>query len=118
MNMSRLARLAKAYLFSIVIWSALSLLTGWNYLIFDKAANLHSTLSAMMLLAEGRGLAYALLTPPVFYLVKRFSPFKGVRLRYFVFCTLGAIPYLLIYSCVRWAICPPWNPNLGSFVSR
>jgi two-component system, LytTR family, sensor kinase len=118
MDSSKLRHVAKAYLLSIGIWSALSLLTGWNYLIFDKAANLASNLSDMMLLAEGRGLAYALLTPPVFFLVKRYSPVAGLRVRYLFVCVLGAAPYLVLCASVRWVICPPWNPNLGMFISR
>jgi hypothetical protein len=56
MERRKLRQIAQAYLLSIGIWSALSLLTGWNYLIFDQSANLRSTLSEMLLLAEARGL--------------------------------------------------------------
>jgi two-component system, LytTR family, sensor kinase len=118
MNWIGIGRIAKAYLYSIGIWSALSLLTGWNYLIFDQNANLRSNLTDMMLLAEGRGLSYALLTPPVFYLVQRYTSGGGLRVRYLIGYILGAFPFLVLDACIRWVICPPWNPTLGSFVSR
>ncbi|MGA3046707.1 MAG: histidine kinase [Terracidiphilus sp.] len=118
MNWNCIGQIAKAYLYSIGIWSALSMLTGWNYLIFDQNANLHSTLSQMMLLAEGRGLSYALLTPPIFYVVQRYTSGRGIRIRHLVWYILGSFPYVVFDACIRWVICPPWNPVMGSFVSR
>jgi hypothetical protein len=41
-----------AYLISIGIWAALSLMKGWQYLIFDWSVNIHSTPGQMLLLAE------------------------------------------------------------------
>jgi hypothetical protein len=118
MSLSKTARIARAYLYSIGIWSALSLLTGWNYLIFDHNANLRSNLTDMMLLAEGRGLSYALLTPPIFYIVRRYTSDTGLRFRYLIGYVLGAIPYVVLDSCTRWVICPPWDPTNGRFISR
>jgi hypothetical protein len=118
MNWSRIARIARAYLYSIAIWSALSLLTGWNYLVFDQNANLHSTLQEMMVLAEARGLSYALLTPPVFFLVERFTSRTGLRFQSLLVYFAGAGPFVVLDACIRWVICPPWNPTLGSFMSR
>src|SRR5580692_7442521 len=111
-------RVARIYLISICIWSALSLLTGWNYLIFDHSVNIHSTLGEMLYLAEARGLAYALLTPLIFYIVGHFSAGTGKRLRYFLIYGLGAAPFTVIYACIRWIILPPWNPVLERFVPR
>jgi two-component system, LytTR family, sensor kinase len=111
-------KIARAYLLSIGIWSALSLLTGWQYLIFDQSANLHSTLAEMLLLAESRGLAFALLTPPIFYLVWRYAPEVHHRLQYLFVCCLGVGPYIAVYACVRWVIFPLWNPAEHRFVTR
>jgi hypothetical protein len=66
-------QVVRAYLLSIGIWTTFSLLTGWNYVIFDRTAKLHSTLGDMILLAEARGLAFAILTPPIFYIVGHYS---------------------------------------------
>jgi two-component system LytT family sensor kinase len=112
------ARIARAYLLSIAIWSALSLLTGWNYLIFDQTANLRSSLRDMMILAEARGLAYALLTPPMFFIVAHFSFGPGSRWRSLLAYVIGAAPFMLICSEIHWLICPPWNPTEAHFVTR
>ena len=118
MERRKLRQIAKAYLLSIGIWSALSLLTGWNYLIFDQSANLRSTLSEMLLLAEARGLTYALLTPPIFYLVRHFASSARRRVRYLLGYCIGAVPFMVVYACVRWIIFPSWSPDLQRFVSR
>jgi two-component system, LytTR family, sensor kinase len=118
MDRSRLGRIAKAYLFSIGIWSALSLLTGWNYLIFDQSANIQSTLVDMMLVAEARGLAYALLTPPIFFIVRHYSFGTRWRARYLIAYLLGAPLFMILCACLRWAICPPWSSTLQHFLTR
>jgi two-component system LytT family sensor kinase len=118
MEITQPIRLARAYLIAIGIWSALSLLTGWNYLIFDRSANLKSTLSQMMYLAEARGLAYALLTPPIFFIVHRYSTAKRERLRYLIAYILGAAPFMLVCACLRWVILPPYDPSNERFLSR
>jgi two-component system, LytTR family, sensor kinase len=118
MEQNKLGQIAKSYLLSIGFWSALSLLTGWQYLIFDQSANLHSTLVEMLLLAESRGLAFALLTPPIFYLVRRYAPEVHHRLQYLFVCCLGIGPYMVIYACVRWVIFPLWDPAEHLFVPR
>ncbi|MGA2535457.1 MAG: histidine kinase [Terracidiphilus sp.] len=118
MESSKPVRIARAYLLAIGIWSALSLLTGWNYLIFDQLANLKSTLPQMMLLAESRGLAYAVLTPPLFFIVHRFSVGTKHQLRYLAGYILGAGPFVIVCASLRWLIVPPYNPAMEQFLSR
>jgi two-component system, LytTR family, sensor kinase len=112
-------RVGRAYLMSIAIWSSLSLLTGWQYRIFDQQLNIHSTLLQMVLLAESRGFAYALLTPPIFYFVYRY----GGRMKHSsgrVWCVYGAglCVFMILYSCIRWLVLPPWDPILQMYVPR
>lgn len=118
MEPSRTARIVRAYLISIAIWSALSLLTGWNYLVFDKSANIQSTLIDMLIVAEARGLAYALLTPPIFFIVGQFSFGRGSRWRSLLAYVIGAVPFMLICAELRWLICPPWSASQQHFIAR
>jgi two-component system, LytTR family, sensor kinase len=118
MNRTMIRGILKAYLISIGVWSAMSLLNGWQYLIFDQSVNIHSTLGQMMLLAEGRGLSFALLTPPIFYIVKRFSSSTLPKIGHWVAYCLGVVPYMLIYATVRWMLVPPWSAALQRFVPR
>jgi len=118
MKLPGLKQIAKAYLWSIGIWSALSSLTGWQYFIFDKSMKIHSTPGQMLILAEARGLAFALLAPPVFYLVGRHNVGARHRLRYLLYCILGVAPYMLIYAFIRWLIFPLWDGSTQSFLAR
>jgi two-component system, LytTR family, sensor kinase len=108
----------RAYAISIGLWTALSLLTGWNYRLFDQQVHIDSSLLGMIYLAESRGLAYAVLTPVIFYLVRRYP--LDLRHSYWpiVFYALGLIPFMVSYSAIRWAVLPSWDPGLQQYVPR
>lgn len=119
MTRANVRQVVRAYLISIAIWCTLSLLTGWQYRIFDEQLNIHSTLWDMILLAESRGFAFALLTPPIFYLVRRY----GLGLRsspwYLWLAYLAALgPFMILYACLRWLVLPPWDPSLQAYIPR
>lgn len=116
--MSTSQKIIRAYLLSIGIWSALSLLTAWQYVIFDRSMNINSTLAEMIRLAESQGLAYALLTPPIFYIVRHYSAGARKPVRYLLAYCLGLVLFMPIYACLHWIISPPWSAHLQRFVSR
>lgn len=118
MKMETLRPIVRAYAISIGIWCGLSVITGWNYRIFDQELNIHSTLWEMLLLAESRGLSYALLTPPIFYLARHYMGEARNRVRYILFYCLGVVPFMLLVSCIRWVILPPWDTTLQQYVPR
>lgn len=118
MTQLSIRQVVRAYLLSIGIWTTVSLLTGWNYLIFDMTAKLHSTLGDMILLAEARGLAFAILTPPIFYIAAHYSVANPRWPRVFLAYLVGAAPFMVIYASIRWLILPPWEPTVGHFVAR
>lgn len=107
----------RAYALSLAAWCALSILTGWNYRVFDQQLNIHSTLADMLLLAESRGLAYALLTPPIFYFVRRYMAVRH-SFRYLIIYVVGLGPFMVLYACIRWAVLPPWDNALQQYVPR
>ncbi|MGA2647000.1 MAG: histidine kinase [Candidatus Sulfotelmatobacter sp.] len=109
---------ARAYTLSIAVWCGLALLTGWQYRIFDEELNIHSSLLDMLMLAESRGLAFALLTPPIFYLARHHIFTPGDRVRYVFYYCLGVIPFMLLFACIRWAVLPPWDAVLQQYVPR
>src|SRR5215469_2929666 len=113
-----LRQFGRAYTQSIGIWCALSLLTGWGYRIFDQQLNIHSTLFDMVLLAESRGFAFALLTPPIFYLVRRYSSTARHSSWRLGIYGAGVFPFMVLYSCIRWVVLPPWDAALQQYVPR
>ncbi len=111
-------QLVRAYAVSIGMWTVLSLLTGWQYRIFDQQMNIPSTLFDMLLLAESRGFAFAMLTPPIFYLARRSINEVSNRGRYVLLYCLGVVPFMLLYAFIRWAVLPPWDVSLQQYVPR
>jgi two-component system, LytTR family, sensor kinase len=114
----RVGPIVRAYLMSIGVWCGLSLLTAWQYRIFDQSLNIHSTFFDMLRLAEARGFAFALLTPPIFYVVRRYLGGAVHSLRSLMFYCLGVGPFMLLYACIHWLILPPWDPAAQGYVPR
>jgi two-component system LytT family sensor kinase len=116
-DLRRFRQIAWAYLLSIGAWGSLSLLTGWQYRIFDQALNIHSSLLDMLRLAEARGFTFAVLTPPIFYLVRK--NIERVHLvRYLIACCAGVGPFMVLYAWIHWIVLPPWDVGLQGYVSR
>jgi two-component system LytT family sensor kinase len=117
-ELKRVWQIARAYLVSIGVWCGLSLFTGWQYRISNQELNIQSSLLDMLLLAESRGFAFALLTPPIFYFVRRYT--AGTRHSFWLLSlyALGVGPFMVAYACIRWAVLPPWDAALQQYVSR
>jgi two-component system LytT family sensor kinase len=118
MSVIGVRRILRAYALSIGLWLLLSVLTGIQYRILDEQWNIHSTLWEMLLLAGSRGLAYGLLTPPVFYLVAVIGrrALKPVQTIGVYLLALG--PFMVMDACIRWTVLPPWDPSLEKYVPR
>jgi len=118
MKLKEFRPVVRAYGLSIAVWCGLSLLTGVQYRVFDKAMNINSSLFDMLLLAESRGFSFALLTPPIFYLARRSIGGARNRIRYLLLYCFGVGPFMLLYACIRWTILPPWDAALQQYVPR
>jgi sensor histidine kinase YesM len=117
MDVGRIRPVARAYLISVLVWCGLSVLTGWQYRIFDKALNIHSSLLDMLRLAEARGFTFALLTPPIFYAVRHKVVSLRRPIRYVVY-VLGVVPFMFLYAAIHWVLLPPWDAVLQRYVPR
>jgi two-component system LytT family sensor kinase len=118
MDPKRLRQIARAYLTSIAVWSALSLLTGWQYSVSDRLLNGHTPLLDMLFLGEVRGFTFALLTPPIFYIVRRYGLSGKHPIRSLSVYLLGAVPFVVCYVSIRWLLFPSWDLQLQRFVPR
>jgi two-component system LytT family sensor kinase len=117
MKLKEFRPVARAYGLSIAAWCGLSLLTGVQYRVFDKEMNMHTTFFDMLLLAESQGFAFALLTPPIFYLARRYIGGARDRFRYLLFYCLGAGPFMLLYACIGWCVLRS-DPALQEYIPR
>ena len=118
MELGKARHIVRAYLLSIGIWCTLYLLTGWQYLNFDRVMNHASPVSNMILYAQAGGLSYALLTPPIFYIVLKYSSDTRHLARYFMSFGLGVAPFMVLYTCIHWVVLPPWDHAQQRYVSR
>jgi two-component system, LytTR family, sensor kinase len=118
MQLRRFRPVVRAYGLSIAVWCGLSVLSGVQYWVFDKQLHIHSSFLDMLLLAESQGFAFALLTPPIFYLARRYSGGARDRFRYLLLYCLGVGPFMVLYACIGWTVLPPWDPVLQHYVSR
>lgn len=100
-------RVARAYSISFAAWFCLSLVTALQYRVIDRTWPGQATPLDALKLAAARGLAYALLTPPVFWVVQWFAA-KGKRLWLTLgLYLLGAAPFALAFTGIRWVLLPP-----------
>jgi two-component system, LytTR family, sensor kinase len=63
-------------------------------------------------------LAVAILTPPVFYLGRKFPITRKTAIHPAFIYLAGAPLFSILFACVRWTIAPPWNDELHRFAAR
>lgn len=108
---SRPLRIARLYAISIGVWSAISLLTAWQSNVLARHPG-SLPLRELLLLAESRGFAYALLTPVIFCLVSDGLAHSRHKAWYLAACACGVVPFMAMYSSLRWALLAPWEATL------
>jgi len=112
------SRIARSYLRSILIWLSLGPLAAGE----DKVTLLDRGLYLpywTLLLASGAWLfTAALLTPPIFSIVRRYPITDRQWARRLVGYLFGSLPYLAASACIRWALLPPFNAVSGQFTHR
>jgi two-component system LytT family sensor kinase len=105
MKLSFFRATARAYGMSIAFWFGFAFLMGWQYGVLDRH-HLWSSFVRLLSMSGVRGLAFALWTPPIFYLVSKYLKLSQQhRTRYVLCCVLGAIPFVLLHSAI-WALIP------------
>jgi hypothetical protein len=63
-------------------------------------------------------LSAALLTPPIFSIVRRYPITKKALAWRVAAYLLGSVPYVIASACVRWIVLPPWDSPAQRFGSR
>ncbi len=114
----RVLRVARAYLWSILIWVGFSPVLAGQ----DKVRLLERgqyTAYWNLLLVNGAWLlTAALLTPPIFWLVRRYPLVKSAGLPRVGGYLLGSVPYVIASACIRWIMLPPWDSPTQRFGPR
>jgi len=112
------SKVGQAYLWSILIWLGFSPLAASE----DKIRLLERGLDTAywtLLIANGVWLlAAALLTPPIFALVRRCPVGKPAGIARIAAYVLGGIPFVAAAACIRWLLLPPWDAPSQRFGHR
>lgn len=105
-----------AYVCSIAVWAAIAFAVGVQQAYFEN--NIHTGEYRLVVFAVLfiRFFDFALLTPPLFFLVRvypieRKRPFPGI-VRYI----LCAFPFLFAFTTIRVTLAPVWDESVGQFV--
>jgi len=117
MQPPRLRAIARAYLMSIAFWYPIALLMGLQYLPLDRQ-HLGPAVRNLLLQAVVHAFGFALWTPPIFYLVGRYLGYARHRVRYFLLWSLGAAPFVVLYSGLVLLLNPPYDDVLRQTMPR
>jgi len=112
------SKIGRAYLWSILLWAWFGPLMAAQEKMRALADATDVPFSTLLLIAGAWCMTAALLTPPVFYFVRRYPitrPFKLGRVGGYV---LGTIPYLILSVCIRSALLPPDDPAATRYFAR
>jgi len=112
-------RILFSYLWSIGFWMVLAILMTWQQHVIERIER-ESSLAFFqsLLLRSIRFFTFALLTPPIFYLVRRFAIARDKLIRRSIAYLLGAVPFVILYVCIRWSLAPAWDLHHQIFLSR
>ncbi|HKD60476.1 MAG TPA: histidine kinase [Terracidiphilus sp.] len=112
------SRLARSYLWSILIWLSLAPVDAWEDKVGLLDRGLHAPFGILLLRQCAWLLTSALLTPPIFSIVRRYPITGEHRVGRVAGYLFGSLPYLAASVCIRSALLPPWDFAAHQFEHR
>lgn len=103
------SRMARSYLWAILIWMSLVPVDAWEEKISLLDQGLHAPYRILLLVHGAWLLTAALLTPPIFSIVRRYPITGEHRVGRVAGYLFGSLPYLVASVCIRSALLPPWD---------
>lgn len=114
----RAGKVGRAYLWAILLWEWFAPLMAAQEKMRALADGTDVPFSKLLAIAVAWCMTAALLTPPVFYMVRRYPIARPFQIRRFCGYLLGAIPYLAFSICIRSALLPPDDPTMPGYFNR
>jgi two-component system LytT family sensor kinase len=108
--------IAIAYLWSICVWGIVAALVGVQQAYFENEIHSGEYRFVVFSVLAIRFFDFALLTPPLFWIVRQFPIERRKPLRGIVRYILGAIPFLFAFTLIRITVAPVWDSGLQKFV--
>ncbi|HTV60188.1 MAG TPA: histidine kinase [Verrucomicrobiae bacterium] len=115
---SQLAKVARAYLLSFGFWLTLATLLSSQQYVIERDLRWHIPFPQLLLLTTIRFAAFATLTPPLFYIVRRYPVTRNKPVGKIIIYALGSAAFVLCYALIRALIAPVWDIGLQRFVPR
>jgi two-component system, LytTR family, sensor kinase len=115
-TLDRFSSLLRTFGVSIAVWFGFSLLTGLQYCIINRQSGLHSAFVAILILAQAKAVAFALLTPMIFGIVSRYPVELSRRCRYFISYGIGVLPFVAFCSGIEWLFLHCWDGRLQHYI--
>ena len=117
-SQNRGRQIALAYAVSVGVWVSIALLLEWQYLVLVRMQKVPVSVADTLPMALARGLGFAFLTPPIFYIVRHYAVGKRHSAQRVIGYLAGAIPFVIIFSSIRFLLLPPWDDVLRKYVPR
>jgi two-component system, LytTR family, sensor kinase len=113
---SLLKRIALSYVKSICFWLAIAVVIALQQNYFEKELGYHTRFVSLLSIMSIRFFDFAILTPPIFFLVRRFPINRHKPVRGLVAYVLGGVPFVICYSLIRLTLAPIWDTSVQRFV--
>jgi two-component system LytT family sensor kinase len=91
---------------------------AWEDCLRTLQAGRHPNYWHWLLVEGGACMTFALLTPPIFWIVRRYPVTGESRVRRGAAYLAGAVPFIAVFSSLRWLILPAWSSAQQEFVPR
>lgn len=114
----KVTKVALAYLWSLLFWTGLTLLSACGDIFQVRERGLHTSFWTVLLVNYTVLLPTALLTPPTFAIVHRYPITKPIRFRRVAGYVLGSVVFIIACAVLRWILFPPWNSPAQHFEPR
>jgi len=114
----RVRRIALPYLWSILFWVGFAPVMAGQDKVRLLERGQYTAYWTLLLVNCAWYLTAALLTPPIFSIVRRYPITKKAlfwRISAYIF---GSIPYVIASACLRWLVLPAWDSPTQRFGPR
>jgi hypothetical protein len=112
------SRIARAYLWSILIWLSLSPMNAGEDTVTLLDQGLFIPYWILLVANFAWMMTAALLTPPIFAIVRRYPIADRHHAGRVAGYLLGGLPYLAVSACLRWVLLPPLDIATHQFTHR
>ena len=115
----KLSNIGRAYLWSFLVWGAFGpIMAAQNKVLLLSENGLNVSYWKLLLVAFAWSTTSAMLTPPLFYIVRRYPISRPMRVGRIAGYVAGAPVYVMSSASLRTILLPPWDPSTQVFGHR